>query len=92
MHAERSRQYRARARSVTDQGIALEPTPTEEPISAGSAASAAESNAMFDARPAILCHFCGRSRSAFVRLGPIRRRRRRSLGDQTSRAAPRRRL
>lgn len=84
MHAERSRQYRARARCVTDQGLPLEPPSTQKPISVSSTTSAAKPNTTHDARPAIVCHFCGRSRSAFVRRDPIRRPRKRTVDARSS--------
>ena len=89
MHVQRNRQYRARQRSVTDQGV-MTPQITAEPDASVSGGEAA-------ARPAIVatplfatsCHHCRKLASDFVRLNPIRRPLRRTIAKSTARTARR---
>lgn len=89
MHAQRSRQYRARRRSVTDQG-AMPPRIDNEPVAPVNGGAAAN-------RPAIVaapllatsCHHCRKPASDFVRLDPIRRPLRRTIEKRAGRTARR---
>jgi hypothetical protein len=71
MHAERNRRYRARRRCVTDQGPSTECK--AGPLLASRARSeASEQSASRKFTGYRLCHGCGRSASAFVRLSALR--------------------
>ena len=72
MHADRSRNYRARGRRVTDQGPAL----SQQPHTAPAAAVAAQPHAMIAVRRLTACNRCSNPVSDWVRLSPIRRPRR----------------
>ena len=80
MHAERSRRYRARLRSVTDQGSgsAVETAQPTAPT-APQAASRPLSTAAASGRGAT-CQCCGRPISDLVRISWLRRPRRRRSG------------
>jgi hypothetical protein len=73
MHTSRSREYRARGRGVTDQG----PTPSRQPETGRAVAKAAQPPVMIAAGRMTVCCRCGNPVSAWVRLSPIRRPRRR---------------
>jgi hypothetical protein len=87
MHADRSREYRARIRCVTDQG----PTPGRQPQKACAAAKAAQPPAMIAAGRVTACYRCGNPVSDRVRLSPISPPRRRQIDDRSSRPMRRRR-
>jgi hypothetical protein len=91
MHADRSRQYRAIGRRVTDQGpiirtkLAKQPEPTH-----ASAITARPANIIAGVRVTV-CHRCGHPVSDLVRMAPIRRPRRRRIAPFTGGSAPRHR-
>lgn len=67
MHAERSRRYRVRSRRVTDQGPAIEST-AGSLLASRAHAEVGEQSASRKFAGYRLCHRCGRSASAFLRL------------------------
>jgi hypothetical protein len=67
MHAERSRRYRDRSRCVTDQGLARE-SKTGSLLALRAHAEMGEQSVSRKFVGYRLCHRCGRSASAFVRL------------------------
>jgi len=73
MHVDRSREYRARGRRVTDQGL----TPSQKPETGRAAAKASQPPVTIAAGRMTTCCRCGNPVSAWVRLSPIRRPRRR---------------
>jgi len=89
MHAERSRRFRDR---VTDHGPARVATASRAPETANGAAKPIQPAVKIAAARAIACHRCGHHVSDFLRLSPIRRPRRHSIDDRSSRPARRRRL
>ena len=90
MHADRNRRYRARQRSVTDQGPlkehksdALSGVEVHRPMSDRSPSRCSPRNWR--------CHFCGQEASAFLRpstLRPSRYRRKTSRGGGQTRRPP----
>ena len=72
MHIDRSREYRARGRGVTDQGLLH----SQQPETGRAAAMAAQPPAMIPVRRMTACCRCGNPVSDRVRLSPIRRPRR----------------
>ena len=89
MHAERSRQYRARHRRVTDQGQIPPGMPSLPAAPATSTTVTARPAATIAPSLRTACYYCGTHASAFVRLSPIRRPLRRSIEKPSGR--PRRR-
>ena len=71
MHAERSRRYRARSRCVTDQGPATE-RKAGSLLALRAYAEVAEPSVSRKFVGYRLCHRCGRSASAFLRLSALR--------------------
>lgn len=92
LHADRSRKYRARGRSVTDQGPMPETPPGRQPETPHATAAATELPAMISAARVTACYRCGHPVPDMVRLSPIRRPRRHLIDDRSSRPVPRRRL
>jgi hypothetical protein len=87
MHADRSREHRARGRRVTDQG----PTPSQPPKAPRAAAMAAQPPATIAAGRVTACCRCGSPVSDRVRLSPIPPPRRQQVDDRSSRPPRRRR-
>jgi hypothetical protein len=86
MHANRSRQYRARARRVTDQGPILGPKSEKQLAPTNTTAITAQAASIIAGVRATVCHRCGQPLSDLVRMAPIRRpRRRRSLPSRADR-------
>lgn len=71
LHAERSRRYRARSRCVTDQGPAEE-RKAGSLLALRAHAETGEQSVSSKFAGYRLCHRCGRSASAFVRLSALR--------------------
>lgn len=71
LHAERSRRYRARRRCVTDQGPAIE-RKAGSLLALRAHTQVAEQSVSRKFAGYRLCHRCGRSASAFVRLSALR--------------------
>jgi hypothetical protein len=59
MHADRSRQYRARGRRVTDQGPILGTKPAKQPEPAHAAAITAQPANIIAGVRVTVCHRCG---------------------------------
>jgi hypothetical protein len=72
-HAERTRRYRARLKNVTHQASLVPAAGDLLPASSTPQVGAALA-VISAALPKPVCHFCGGPRSAFVRIGPLRRR------------------
>ena len=71
LHAERSRRYRARRRCVTDQGPAIE-RKAGSLVALRAHAEVGEQSVSRKFAGYRLCHHCGRSASAFLRLSALR--------------------
>jgi hypothetical protein len=83
MHVERSRRYRARQR-VTDQGLLPAEKPARQSKGANADAVASRQRATAEIMAVTICSRCGKHFSRFVRLGPIRKQRQRSVRPGTS--------
>ena len=89
MHVQRNRQYRARQRSVTDQGV-MPPMAAAEPGAPVSGGAAAAKAAIVSAPSfARYCDHCRKPASDFVRLDTIRRPRRRPIAKSAARTVRR---
>ena len=89
MHVLRNRQYRARQRRVTDQGV-MTPSIAAQPGAPVSGGAAAASPAIIAAPLfARSCHHCRKPASDFVRLDAIRRPLRRPIAKSAARTVRR---
>jgi hypothetical protein len=70
MHAERSRRYRARNQRVTDQGPAIR-RKAGSPLALRAYAEVGQQSASRKFAGYWLCHRCGRSASAFLRVSAV---------------------